>query len=235
MQDMTPDADSHKKRVFIVDDHPLVREWLTTLINQQSDLKVCGEAASAADALKLIAATKPQVAIVDISMEGGSGIDLIRAIKSTCTVLPEVAMIVLTMHDETLYCERVLRAGARGYIMKREATKHVLQAIRCVLKGEMYFSEKIARMMARKFAEGTPPALSSPVDRLSNRELEVFQLLGRGYGTRQIAVEMKVSFRTVQAFNARIKAKLNLSSGNELLREALRWHEDQNANSLHPH
>jgi DNA-binding NarL/FixJ family response regulator len=226
--EMTLEADSQKKRVFIVDDHPLVREWLTTLINQQSDLEVCGEAANATDALELIGATKPQVAIVDISMEGGSGIELIKTIKATRPVTPEVAVIVLTMHDEALYCERVLRAGARGYIMKREATKNVLQAIRCVLKGEMYLSGRIAMKLAGKFAEGKPPAASSPLQILSNRELEVFQWLGRGYSTRQIAEELQVSFKTVQAFNARIKEKLKLSTANELLREAVRWHEAQN-------
>jgi DNA-binding NarL/FixJ family response regulator len=223
----TPDADRLKKRIFIVDDHPLVREWLTTLINQQSDLKVCGEAASAADALKLIGEAKPQVAIVDISMEGGSGIELIKSIKASSHDMPEVAIIVLTMHDEALYCERVLRAGARGYIMKREATKNVLQAIRRVLKGEMYFSEKMAMIMAGKFAEGKTPATNSPVELLSDRELEVFQLLGRGCSTRQIAEEMHIGFKTVQAFNARIKEKLKISTANELLREAMRWHENQ--------
>ena len=132
-QEITPDADSGKKRIFIVDDHPLVREWLATLIDQQSDLKVCGQAGSASEGLGLIATAKPHVAIVDISMEGGSGIELIRDIKVTC---PEVAAIVLSMHEEGIQVERALRAGARGYIMKREATKNVLQAIRCVLKGE---------------------------------------------------------------------------------------------------
>jgi DNA-binding NarL/FixJ family response regulator len=221
---MTPAEENHKKRIFIVDDHPLVREWLATLINQQSDLKACGEAGGALDGLKLIATTKPHVAIVDISMDGGSGIELIANIKAT---YPEVVVIVLSMHDETLYCERALRAGARGYIMKREATKNVLQAIRCVLKGDMYLSERMAMMMAERFAEGKPPATSSPIELLSNRELEVFQLLGRGFGTRQIAEEMHVGFKTVQAFRARIKEKLKLASATALVCEATRWHDSQ--------
>jgi len=208
-----------------VDDHPLVREWLATLINQQPDLKACGEAGSASDGLKLIATVKPHVAIVDISMEGGSGLELIKNIKATC---PEVVVIVLSMHDELLYCERALRAGARGYIMKREATRNVLQAIRCVLNGEMYLSERMAMMMAERFAEGKPPATSSAVALLSDRELEVFQLLGRGLSTRQIAQEMHVGFKTAQAFRARIKEKLQLSSATELLRAATRWHDSQN-------
>jgi DNA-binding NarL/FixJ family response regulator len=204
-----------------------VREWLTTLINQQSDLRVCGEAASAAEALKLIATAKPHVAIVDISMDGGSGIDLIKTIKAICPVIPEVAIIVLTMHDETLYCERALRAGARGYIMKREATKNVLQAIRSVVKGELYLSARMAMLMAEKLVEGIPPASSSPIELLSNRELEVFQLLGQGCTTRQIAEQLPVGFKTVQAFNARIKVKLKLSGATELLRSAMRRHDSQ--------
>jgi DNA-binding NarL/FixJ family response regulator len=224
---MTTNVDTQKSRVFIVDDHPLVREWLSTLINQQSDLTVCGEAGSAADGLKLIAEIKPHVAIVDISMGGGSGIELIKNLKATC---PEVAVIVLSMHDELLFSERALRAGARGYIMKREATKNVLQALRSVLQGNLYIGDETAKKMAEKFLDGKPPATCSPVERLSDRELEVFQLLGQGRGTRQIAEELQVGFRTVQAFCARIKEKLKLSSANELLREAVRWHDTQNLN-----
>src|SRR5580658_9889121 len=174
-----PESNIGKKRIFLVDDHPLVREWLATLINQQSDLRVCGEAVSAAEALQFISTAKPHLAIVDISMEGGSGIELIKTIRAICPVIPEVVIIVLTMHDEALYCERALRAGARGYIMKRDATKNVLQAIRCVLKVELYISEKMAMMMAERFVEGKPPLTKSPVEMLSDRELEVFQLLGR--------------------------------------------------------
>jgi len=224
-QEITPEADTWKKRIFIVDDHPLVREWLATLINQQSDLKVCGEASSASEGLKLIGTAKPHVAIVDISMEGSSGIELIKNIKATC---PEVAPIVLSMHDEGIYVEHALRAGARGYIMKREATKNVLPAIRCVLEGKLYLSEKIARMMAEKFVEGKSPATSPPEELLSDRELQVFQLLGRGYSTRQIAEELRIGFKTAQTFRARIKEKLKLSSATELLREAVLWHDRRN-------
>ncbi len=220
----TPDPDSPKRRIFIVDDHPLVREWLATLINQQSDLKVCGEAGSASEGIQLIPAAKPHVAVVDISMEGGSGIELIKDLKALC---PEVAVIVLSMHDEGLYRERALRAGARGYVMKREATKTILQAIRCVLEGKLYLSDKLARKLAGELVEGKKAETASPVELLSDRELEVFQLLGRGLGTRQIAEEMHVSFRTVQTFSARIKEKLNLASATELLRVAMRWNDSQ--------
>jgi DNA-binding NarL/FixJ family response regulator len=201
-----------------------VREWLGTLINQQSDLQVCGEADSAPKALGLIESANPDIAIVDISMEGGSGIELIKNIKASH---PGVLMIVLSMHDEALYAERALRAGARGYIMKREATKGVLQAIRCVLGGKLYLSDKMAMLMAERFVEGRPKAAGFGIEILSDRELEVFQLLGRGLSTRQIGDELHVSFKTVQAFCARIKEKLKLASATELLREAVRWHDSQ--------
>jgi DNA-binding NarL/FixJ family response regulator len=222
---MTSDSDGQKRRIFIVDDHPLVREWLVMLINQQADLKVCGEAGKSLDALRLIPEAKPHLAVIDISMEGGSGIELIKSLKADS---PEVAVIVLSMHDEASYGELALRAGARGYVMKLEATKNILRAIRTVLDGKFHVSEKIANIMAEKFVDGKSPAATSPVDLLSDRELEVFQLLGRGLRTRQIAEELHVSFKTVQAFCARIKPKLKVSNANELLREATRWHDAQN-------
>jgi len=215
---------AQKTKILLVDDHPMVREWLATLINQQADLEVCGEADNAPKALQLVGLLNPNVAMVDISMEGGSGIELIKNIKASH---PDVLLIVLSMHDEALYAERALRAGARGYIMKREATKGVLQAIRCVLSGKLYLSDKMAMMMAEKLVEGRLKAEAPVIEKLSDRELEVFQLLGRGYSTRQIADELHVSFKTVQAFCARIKEKLNIVSANELLREAVRWHDGQ--------
>jgi DNA-binding NarL/FixJ family response regulator len=215
---------AEKSKVLLVDDHPLVREWLATLINQQSDLQVCGEADSAPKALQLIGAVNPDIVIVDISMAGGSGVELIKNMKAAH---PNVLALVLSMHDEGLYAERTLRAGARGYIMKREATKGVLQGIRSVLAGKLYLSDKMALAMAERFVDGQPKTAGSLVETLSDRELEVFQLLGKGYTTRQIAEELHVSFKTVQAFCARIKEKLKLSGANELLREAVRWHDSQ--------
>jgi DNA-binding NarL/FixJ family response regulator len=215
---------TQKANVLLVDDHPLVREWLATLINQQADLQVCGEADTAPKALQLIDSTNPQIVIADISMEGGSGIELIKNIKA---LHPGVLVIVLSMHDEGLYAERALRAGARGYIMKREATKGVLQAIRSVLAGNLYLSDKMARSMAERFIDGRPKSEGAGIASLSDRELEVFHLLGRGYSTRRIADELHVGFKTVQAFSARIKDKLNLASATELLREAVRWHDNQ--------
>ena len=170
------------------------------------------------------ASVNPDIAVVDISMEGGSGLELIKDIKASH---PSVMVIVLSMHDETLYAERAIRAGARGYIMKREATKGVLQAIRNVLAGKIYLSDKMAMTLAERFVEGRPSAPASLVEKLSDRELEVFQLLGCGYSTRQIADELHVSIKTVQAFCARMKEKLGLASATELLFEAVRWNDSQ--------
>jgi DNA-binding NarL/FixJ family response regulator len=213
---------TRKAKVLLVDDHPLVREWLANLVNQQTDLEICGETDSARAALEIMSAANPEIAVVDISMEGGSGLELIKDIKAQ---YPNVKVIVLSMHDEALYAERAFRAGARGYVMKREATKRVLEAIRRVLEGKPYLSEKIAMAMAEKFVEGRPKTAESGIENLSDRELEVFQLLGRGYGTRQIADSLHISQKTVQAFCARIKEKLNVSNAAELLRLALRWHD----------
>jgi DNA-binding NarL/FixJ family response regulator len=213
---------TEKAKVFLVDDHPLVREWLASLINQQADLEVCGETDSAAKALQMIGEVKPEIAVVDISLEGGSGLELIKDIRASHS---QVRVIVLSMHEEALYGERALRAGARGYIMKREATKRVLQAIRSVLEGKLYLSDKMALTMAEKFVEGRPGTTGSAIETLSDRELEVFQLLGHGYGTRQISEQLHVSVKTVQAFYARMKEKLKLASAAELLREAVRWHD----------
>jgi DNA-binding NarL/FixJ family response regulator len=210
--------------VLLVDDHPLVREGLVNLIGQQADLQICGEAGNEPQALEIIRTVQPHVAIVDISLENGSGIELIKSIKA---MFPAVLVLVLSMHDESLYAERALRAGARGYVMKREATKKVIQAIRCVLAGQLYVSDKITARMAEKFVEGRPAATASPIEQLSNRELEVFQLLGLGHSTRQIADHLHVGFKTVQAYCARIKEKLKLANATELLREAIRWYESQ--------
>ena len=213
-----------KAKIFLVDDHPLVREWLTNLIQKQPDLVVCGEAETGLQALPAITALKPDVAIVDISLQGSSGIELIKNLK---LLRPPILAIVLSMHDESLYAERALRAGARGYIMKRETAKKVIVAIRQVLEGKLYLSEHLRALFAEKFLDGNFPAASPSINQLSDRELEVFQLLGQGYETRQIAENLEINMKTVQAYCARIKEKLKLTSATELLREAIRWHESQ--------
>jgi len=210
--------------VFIVDDHPLVREWLTNLIQHQADLTVCGESESAPEAFAAITACKPDVAIVDIALKDSSGLELIKNLKGSC---PEVALLVLSMHEEFHYAERALRAGARGYVMKRETTKQVVEAIRRIREGKIYVSEPLAEAMTSQYVEGKRLASRSPVEQLSDRELEVFDMLGRGMGTRHIAETLRISLKTVQAYCGRIKEKLNLDSGTELLREAIRWNDSR--------
>ena len=212
-----------KTKILLVDDHPLVREWLTNLINEEPDFEVCGSASNTHEALGLIGTLLPRIVVVDISLDGGSGLELIKDVKA---VHPHVDMIVLSMHDEMLYAERAMRAGAAGYVMKREATDKVLEAIRTVLQGGHYFSNAVNAMLAQKLVQGTgdqPTAIAA----LSDRELEVFQLLGRGYSTRQVSEQMNVGFKTVHAYCARIKEKLNLANINELVFHAIRWHESQ--------
>ena len=210
-----------KAKVFLVDDHPLVREMLRNLIEQQPDMTVCGEAEDAAKALKGIAAGKPHVAIIDLSLKESSGLELIKQVKHR---YPQMSQIVLSMHDEKLYAERVIRAGARGYVMKRESTKQIVAAIRAVRSGKLWLSETVSDAFAQRFV-GAPPQSGSSLESLSDRELEVFGLLGQGLPTRQVALSLNVSIKTVQAYCARIKQKLQLASATELLREAIRWHE----------
>jgi DNA-binding NarL/FixJ family response regulator len=210
-----------KTKILLVDDHPLVREWLANLINQQPDLSVCGEAESVQEALDFMKTAVPDLAIVDISLKESSGLDLIKAMKAA---YPNVAVIVLSMHDERHYAERAIRAGARGYVMKRETTKKIISSIHQVLTGKLGVSEDVAALFAEKFVD-SKPRTGTPVEELSDRELEVFRLLGQGLDTRSVANRLQISIKTVQAYCARIKDKLNLANANELLREAVRWSE----------
>ncbi|HEY1892116.1 MAG TPA: response regulator transcription factor [Steroidobacteraceae bacterium] len=211
-----------RKRIFLVDDHPLVREWLTQLIDQQPDLTVCGEAGSASAALAALGTASADLAIVDLSLENSAGLDLVKSLQK---LTPAVRALVLSMHDESLYAERAFRAGARGYVNKRESAQRVVEAVRRVLDGKLYVSEKAAEILAAQTARGRAPPDQPAIERLSDRELEVFEKLGQGIGTRQIAEDFSVSIKTVQAYCARIKEKLNVGSATELLREAVRWHD----------
>jgi DNA-binding NarL/FixJ family response regulator len=213
-----------RARIFLVDDHPLVREWLGTLIGQHADLTVCGEAEDVHTAQQAIVDLKPDLAIMDISLKGGSGLELVKAVKGA---VPELPVIVFSMHDESVYAERAIRAGARGYIMKREPGPNVVGAIRQVLGGKLYMSSDVAALFAERFVDSKPLASGSPIETLSDRELEVFDLLGQGYDTRRVAETLKISIKTVQAYCARVKEKLNLANGNELRREAIYWHENR--------
>jgi len=218
-------ANKTKRRVFLVDDHPLVREWLANLINQQPDLEVCGEAENAVSALAGIARTGAELAVIDISLNAASGLDLI---KDLSIQHPSVAALVLSMHEEELYAERAMRAGARGYVRKRETSKNILAAIRRVLEGGIYISQKLSSRMAQKFLKGQEGVgvAQSRVGQLSDRELEVFYLLGQGKSTSQIAEQLHISLKTVQAYCVRAKAKLGLTTAMELVREAILWVEN---------
>jgi DNA-binding NarL/FixJ family response regulator len=211
-----------KSRIFIIDDHPLVREGLANLINGQDDFSVCGEAEDSAQAITRIGKARPNVALIDISLKNESGLELVKNLRNH---FPQVALIVLSMHDEALYAERALHAGARGYVMKRETSKSVLASIRRVLEGGIYVSEKVVNRMARRAGRSRESAGSSPVERLSDRELEIFRLLGQGRTSPQIAADLNLSLKTVQAYCARAKEKFGVSSLTDLLRAAIRWED----------
>jgi DNA-binding NarL/FixJ family response regulator len=222
MDSTSKTGELRKSRIFLIDDHPLVREGLINLINSQRDLVVCGEAEDSAGAMTGIAKTRPEVALVDISLKNESGLELVKNLESQ---FPLVALIVLSMHDEALYAERALRAGARGYVMKRESSKSVLASIRRVLEGGVYVSERVVNSMARRLSSSSKKTESSPVERLSDRELEIFRLLGQGRTTAQIAEDLHLSLKTVQAYCARAKEKFGVGSLGELLRAAIRWED----------
>ncbi|MEE9153606.1 MAG: response regulator transcription factor [candidate division NC10 bacterium] len=212
--------EGQKQRILIVDDHPIVREGLTTIINEQTDLVVCGEAEDAQTALEAVGTLRPDLMIVDISLKGINGIELVKLIQRRYEKMP---ILVLSMHDESLYVERVLRAGARGYIMKQEGTEKVVTAIHKILGGDIYVSEAMRKKLLRTFQESQPETSGPSVERLSDRELEVFRLIGQGYGTRQIADTLHVSVKTVNTYRQHIKEKLKFETGSELLRHAIQW------------
>jgi DNA-binding NarL/FixJ family response regulator len=212
---------ARKHKVFIVDDHPLVREGLANLINQQVDVAVCGEAEDSTSAIAAIQTINPDIVLVDISLKNESGLELVKTLR---TQFPELAVIVLSMHDEALYAERALHAGARGYVMKRETTKNVLTAIRRVLEGDIYVSDRVVNSMAKRMSS-RKTAAAEPVERLSDRELEIFRLLGQGRTPSQIAEDLRLSLKTVQAYCARAKEKFGVTSLTELLRAAIRWED----------
>jgi DNA-binding NarL/FixJ family response regulator len=208
-----------KRSVFIVDDHPIVRQGLALLINRELDLAVCGDAEEAGAALRLIDSMRPDLVVVDISLNGPDGLDLLKDIRARETSLP---VLILSMLDELLYAERALRAGANGYIMKQEATEKVLVAIRRILAGEIYISDRMANKMLHRFV-GAPMGKSSTTADLTDRELSVFRLIGEGHGTRQIAEELNISVKTVESYQAHIKEKLSLRNGRELVQRAIQW------------
>lgn len=217
---------TRKKAVFIVDDHPLLRQGLALLINREEDLAVCGEAEETQAAMQAIPQLQPDVLIVDISLNGPDGLDLLKSIRS---LYPELPVLILSMHDETTYAERALRARANGYIMKQEATEKVLVAVRRILNGEIYLSDRIANKMLQQYIGGSSAALHSRLSMLSDRELEVFRSIGEGRSTRQIADELHLSVKTVETYQAHLKEKLALRSGRELIQHAIQWKINEGA------
>ncbi|MGC9453394.1 MAG: response regulator transcription factor [Phycisphaerae bacterium] len=214
--------EDHKKgvtRVVIVDDHPIVRQGIKMLADQEPDMEVCGEAEDAADALRVIERTNPDVAIVDLTLKDSFGLQLIKDIRRDC---PRTRVLVLSMRDESLYAERALRAGARGYITKEEGPAKVIEGIRRVLAGEVYVSAKMASKVLSRFAEGGEPG-QSPVETLTDREMEVFRMIGQGLPAREIAEKLHVSVKTVDSHREHIKEKLGVGSASELLRHAVQW------------
>jgi DNA-binding NarL/FixJ family response regulator len=213
-----------KKRIVLVDDHPMMRQGLAQLINQQADLVVCCEAGNASDAGKLVEASEPDLAIVDLSLEDSSGLELIKNLQVNH---PNVQFLVMSMHDETVYAERLLRAGARGYVMKQAGGETVLAAIRRVLSGQVYLSEKMSAKLLDSLTARRPRGSHSPIAILSDREFEIFRLVGEGKTTRQIAQQLHLSPKTVDAHRGHIKEKLDLKNVTALLRQAVRWVESQ--------
>ena len=207
-----------KYRILLVDDHPILRQGLAQLINQEKDLMVCGQFEEANKALEGVIQMKPDAAIVDISLKGSSGIELLKNIK---VQYPKLIVLVLSMHDESLYAERALRAGAAGYIMKQEATEQVLVALRKILNGEIYLSERMSSKLMHQLVSGRATETGSLMERLSDRELEIFGLIGEGRGTRQIAEQLHLSVKTIESHRAHIKEKLNLKNATELVHRAI--------------
>ncbi len=211
-------------KIFVVDDHPVVRDGLKLLLELENDLQVCGLAENARKAMKEISTEKPDLTIVDISLKGTiNGIELTKALKNR---YPKMPILVLSMHDESIYAERAIRAGAKGYIMKHEMTGAIVTAIRSILEGKLYLSENMTSKFLEKVMNINGNKFKSPLDGLTNRELEVFQLIGEGVRTRDIAAKLNLSIKTIDTYRLRIKTKLNIDNSTELTKTAIEWNHD---------
>jgi len=222
-----PPLPNKRSRIFIVDDHPLIREGLVRLLNLQPDLKFCGQAPTAHEALKAIPKLKPDLVILDITLAGSDGMGLIKDMKLRSL---KSFILVLSMHDESLYAERALKAGAKGYIMKHQAPKELLKAIHRILDGEIYLSETMEAKMLHKIADSSSSEKAFPEGSLSDRELQTYQLIGQGRGTREIASDLNISPKTVESYRAHIKVKMNLRNAHELTQHAVHWVEGHHLN-----
>ncbi len=210
---------SRKTSVLVVDDHPIVRQGLAQMIGHEEDMEVCGQAEDMNSALAAVDKLKPDLAVIDVSLKGTSGVELIKAIKARH---PALRMLALSMHDESLYAERCLKAGAGGYIMKHEPPEKVIRAMRQVLAGQIYVSDSMTARMVHKLVDGNDSGATG-IDSLTDRELEVFRLIGMGHGTRQIAEELFLSVKTIESYRAHIKEKLALDNATELIQHAIQW------------
>jgi DNA-binding NarL/FixJ family response regulator len=214
-----------RRRVFLVDDHPLVRDWLAGLVAAEPDLQVCGQAEDAAAALAAVPPARPDIVVLDLSLPRGSGLELLKALRAKC---PAVRLLVLSMHDEAKIAERAFRAGAQGYAVKSESSPHIIEAIRAVLAGKFYATATLATQLTERMLGGLGRrAEGGPDELLSDRELEVFRMRGEGRSAKEIAERMRVSVKTVGSYDERIKTKLGLDSTNAVTREAVLWHERQ--------
>ena len=220
----TKKSKSPKKQVYLVDDHPIVRQGLIKLIEQESGLEVCGEAGSVVEALEDLKKLGPDVILVDISLENSNGLELIKMVDDLGMQIP---MLVLSMHDESLYAEHALRAGASGYVMKQAASNTLIQAIEKVLEGEIYVSKAMSSQMLKLAFRSSGEDTRTGTETLSLRELEVFELIGRGNSTREIAEQLHLSVKTIETYRAHIKDKLQLRSGTELMQHAIHWVETE--------
>ena len=208
-----------KYKILVVDDHPIVRRGLRELVADEPDLEVCGEAEDVAQALEQVEATRPDVVIVDLTLKGGHGLELIQDIKSRNE---RIKMLVSSMHDESLFAERALRAGASGYISKQESPEKIIDAMRQILRGEIYLSSRMATRLLHRISTGEP-LNKTPIESLSDRELEVFEMIGQGLSTKQIARKLDLSHKTIETHREKIKSKLNLKNSTELSRHATQW------------
>src|SRR5271169_4673750 len=221
------DVQAKKYRVLLVDDHPIVRQGLALLIEREADLSVCGEADGAHSAFHAIETLRPDIVLLDISLNGPDGLDVLKEIRMKSGSLP---VLILSMHDESIYAERAMRAGANGYIMKQEATEKVLVAIRRILRGDVYLSDRVSSKMLQQYVRGGAHTKSSPLLNLTDRELEVFRLIGEGRATRKIADELHLSVKTVETYQSHLKEKLALRSGRELIQHAIQWKINEQTN-----
>jgi DNA-binding NarL/FixJ family response regulator len=207
-------------RILIVDDHPLLRQGLIGLISTQPDFEVCGEANGVAEARQLVETTQPDVAIIDLSLKDGNGIELIKDLKDR---FPDLKSLVVSMHDELLFAERALRAGAVGYVSKQEAIRTIVQAVRTVLSGKLYLSQVMTERMVQMAVGSKANAARSPLERLTDREIEIFEMIGQGLTSRQIARQLELSPKTVETHREHIKEKLELKNATELTKHAVQW------------